>query len=186
MSENEDLKNLMNDSLDDDADTQKDKYLTFNTAGEIYALDIKYVIEIIGIQKITEIPDTEDYLKGVINLRGQVIPVIDVRIRFHIKEVEYGDRTCIIVVNLNGTVTGLIVDEVAEVLDIPEDKVDPPPKTSKGAGGRYISGLGKINNTVNIILDLDKLLNDDELESLNELSENEPESKKEKNDEKKE
>ncbi len=139
-------------------DTQKDKYLTFHLAGEDYGIEIRYVIEIIGIQNITEVPDMPNFIRGVINLRGKVIPVMDVRTRFNLEDREYDDRTCIIVVNVDGTEVGLVVDEVSEVADIPESSVEPPPKTSKNSESSYIQGMGKINNDVKILLDVHKLL----------------------------
>ena len=152
--------------LEEDEDTQKDKYLTFHIAECDYALEVRHVVEIVGIQKITEVPDVEDYVKGVINLRGQVIPVIDVRRRFRLEEKPYGDRTCTIIVNIEGTVVGLIVDEVAEVLDIPLEQVSPPPKTGKGAQGRYLQGIGRIGDGVKLILKADALLNEQDLEAV--------------------
>jgi purine-binding chemotaxis protein CheW len=142
----------------DNEDTQKDKYLTFHLAGEDYGIEIRFVIEIIGIQSITDVPDMPSFIRGVINLRGKVIPVMDVRARFSIDARDYDDRTCIIVVNIDGTEVGLVVDEVSEVADIPETSVEPPPKTSKNNGNSYIQGMGKINNDVKILLDVQKLL----------------------------
>lgn len=147
-------------------DTQKDKYLTFHLAGEDYGIEIRYVIEIIGIQKITEVPDMPAFIRGVINLRGKVIPVMDVRARFSIEDRDYDDRTCIIVVNIEGTEVGLVVDEVSEVADIPEKNVEPPPRTGKGTGTRYIQGMGKIGDEVKILLDVQKLLFDEEMQQL--------------------
>ncbi|MDH3392414.1 MAG: chemotaxis protein CheW [Desulfobulbaceae bacterium] len=154
------------DDLYDDEDTQKDKYLTFHLAGEEYGLDIAFVTEIIGIQKITEVPDMPDFVKGVINLRGKVIPVMDVRIRFHLSERSYDERTCIVVVDINGTAVGLVVDQVSEVADIPEKDVEPPPQTTQGSTSRYLKGMGKVNDEVRILLNVDKLLHDEELEQL--------------------
>ena len=165
-------KVLEEDLMEEEEDTLKDKYLTFHLFGEDYAIELYFVTEIIGIQRITEIPDTPDYLKGVINLRGKVIPVIDVRLRFRLKEKEYGDRTCIIVVNVNDTTLGLIVDEVSEVLSIEEDKIDPPPQTGKGTKSRFIKGLGKVGETVKIILEMNKLLDQSDMELVDELGEN--------------
>jgi purine-binding chemotaxis protein CheW len=139
-------------------DTQKDKYLTFHLAGEDYGIEIQYVIEIIGIQNITDVPDMPAFIRGVINLRGKVIPIMDVRARFGIEDRSYDDRTCIIVVNIDGTEVGLVVDEVSEVADIPENNVEPAPKTSKNSEDSYIQGMGKINNEVKILLDVHKLL----------------------------
>ncbi len=152
--------------IDDDEDTQKDKYLSFKIREEEYGVEISCVIEVIGMQKITEIPDMPDFIKGVINLRGQVIPVTDVRTRFKLEPKEYTDRTCILVVNVNETHIGLIVDTVSDVLDIPEDDVDPPPTVNAKPGSRFIKGMGKINEDVLIILDVQKILYEDELEQI--------------------
>jgi purine-binding chemotaxis protein CheW len=147
-------------------DTQKDKYLTFHLAGEDYGIEIRYVIEIIGIQSITDVPDMPSFIRGVINLRGKVIPVMDVRARFNLEDREYDDRTCIIVVNIEGTEVGLVVDEVSEVAGIPESNVEPPPKTNKNNENSYIQGMGKINNDVKILLDVHKLLFSGEMQEL--------------------
>lgn len=159
------------DRLDDDddeldEDTQKDKYLTFKIGREHFAIAIYYVMEIIGIQKITEVPDTQDYIKGVINLRGKVIPVIDIRLRFKLEALDYTNRTCIIVVNMNNITTGLIVDEVAEVIDILESQIDAPPQTTNDQKHRFISGLGKIEKNVKIILDVERMLNEKDISIL--------------------
>ena len=164
MAENKTVDELLDGS--DSEDTQKDKYLTFHLAGEDYGIEIQYVIEIIGIQKITEVPDMPAFIRGVINLRGKVIPVMDVRARFSLPDRDYDDRTCIIVVNIDDTEVGLVVDEVSEVADIPDKNVEPPPKTGKGAGGQYIQGMGKINNAVKILLDVHKLLFSEEMMAL--------------------
>jgi len=156
----------MEDDLYEDEDTMKDKYLTFHIAGEDYGIDIVYVTEIIGIQKITDVPDMPDYVKGVINLRGKVIPVMDVRLRFHLPERDYDERTCIVVVDIEGTAVGLVVDQVNEVADIPEKDVEPPPRSSKGATSRYLKGMGKVGNEVRILLSVDKLLQEEELSEL--------------------
>ena len=154
------------DLYDEDEDTQKDKYLTFHLAGEDYGIEIAYVTEIIGIQKITEVPDMPPFLKGVINLRGKVIPVMDVRLRFNMEEKEYDERTCIVVVDIDSTAVGLVVDEVREVADIPESQVEPPPKTSRSESSRYLKGLGKMGDEVKILLNADKLLYEEELEKI--------------------
>jgi purine-binding chemotaxis protein CheW len=147
-------------------DTQKDKYLTFHLAGEDYGIEIKFVTEIVGLQDITEVPDLANYIKGVINLRGKVIPVIDVRLRFLIEKRDYDSRTCIIIINLAGSAVGLIVDEVSEVINIPFEQIDEPPRTMRGTKSRFIQGFGKVGNKVKMILDIDKFLNSDELEEL--------------------
>ena len=145
---------------------QKDKYLTFHLAGEDYGIEIAFVSEIIGIQRVTEVPEMPEFIKGVINLRGKVIPVMDVRLRFHLEERDYDERTCIVVVYINNTTVGLVVDEVSEVTDIPESDVEPPPQTGKGKSSRYLKGMGKKDEAVKILLDIEKLLHDEELELL--------------------
>ena len=146
------------DDDDEDEDTQKDKFLTFTVGKEDYGLEIYHVTEIIGIQKITEVPDMPDYVKGVINLRGKVIPIMDVRKRFNFEERAYDERTCIVVVNINDTSLGLVVDTVKEVSDIPEKNIQPPPDIAEGNRQFFISGLGKIDEEVKILLDAEKLL----------------------------
>ncbi len=166
MAEKKELVDRDDDLYDDDEDAQKDKYLTFHLAGEDYGVEIRYVTEIIGIQKITEVPDMPDFVRGVINLRGKVIPVMDVRARFRLAARDYDERTCIIVVDINESSVGLVVDEVREVVDIPEDQVEPPPTTGKASGSRFIQGMGKLDDEVKILLNVSRLLSDDELQKL--------------------
>jgi len=154
------------DDLYDDEDTQKDKYLTFNLAKEDYGIEICYVTEIIGIQNITDLPEMPDFIRGVINLRGKVIPVMDVRARFKLPDRDYDERTCIIVVEIRDTAVGLVVDEVREVMDIPEESVEPPPKATGRENSNFLQGLGKVGNDVKIILNVSQLLFDTELEEL--------------------
>ena len=120
------------------------------------------------MQKITEVPNMEDYIKGVINLRGKIIPVIDVRIRFNINFKPYHDRTCIIIVNLNNTNIGLIIDSVSEVVIIPENNMEPPPKTNKIGKTNFIKSMGKIGGKVKIILNIENILTNHDLEQINE------------------
>lgn len=158
------------DDLEEE-DTLKDKYLTFKISKEEYGIEIKFVIEIVGMQKITQVPDVDKYLKGVINLRGKIIPVIDVRLRFNLPEKEYGDRTCIVVVDMDNLIVGLIVDEVTEVIMIPEEQVELPPKTNKGSNSKYIQGIGKVGNNVKLLLNVEKLLMQNELMQIENLNE---------------
>ncbi len=151
---------------EEDDDTQKDKYLTFRLDEEDYGLEIKHVKEIISIQKITDVPDLPDFVKGVINLRGQVIPTIDLRLRFALPAKEYDERTCIIITHMNEIPVGVIVDTVNEVLDIPAEMITPAPSVQKGAAHRFIQGLGRVGDEVKIILNAEKLLHEDELEAL--------------------
>ncbi|ATW26100.1 chemotaxis protein CheW [Candidatus Formimonas warabiya] len=150
---------------DQEEDTQKGKFLTFSIGPEFYGIEIKYVTEIIGIQSITEVPELPEYVRGIINLRGKIIPVMDVRLRFKKPFREYNDRTCVIVVDLQEISIGLIVDCVSEVLSIPEQEIVPPPDLNKG-GSKFIKGIGKVGSEVKLILDCDKLLKQDEAELL--------------------
>lgn len=160
-----------NSILDDEEDTQKDKYLTFVMGKEVYGIDIRVVIQIIGIQAITEVPEVPEYVRGIINLRGKIIPVVDMRLRFKKEFREYNDRTCVIVIDVNGVLIGLIVDGVAEVLTIPEKDVVPPPQL-KSAQNHYIRGIGKTGENVSLLLDWDKLFSGEEEELLNKMADN--------------
>ena len=147
-------------------DTQLDKYLTFKLGEESYGIDIRFINEIIGIQKITELPEMPKFIKGIINLRGDTIPVMDLRLRFKMKKRKYDPRTCIIVVENEGTRFGLIVDTVSEVLDIPEENVDPPVSRSFASAGKYIQGIGKTDDKVTILLNISEILTDKEIEKI--------------------
>ena len=153
------------DNLDLMEDTQKGKFLTFCMGNEFYGIEIKYVTEIIGVQPITEIPEMPEYIKGIINLRGKIIPVMDVRLRFRKPFREYNDRTCIVVIDIREVSIGLIVDSVSEVIAIPDEEIVAPPNLAK-EGNRYIKGIGKVGSDVKLLLDSDKLLNDVEIEKL--------------------
>lgn len=159
--------NLQQEMMEEEGeDTQYGKYLTFVIGDEEYGIGIRHVTEIIGIQRITDMPDVAHYIKGVINLRGKVIPVIDIRIRFGLPERDYDERTCIIVVHLEGTAVGLIVDSVSEVIDIPDDEIEHPPQVNRGSGSQFIEGLGKVEQEVKILLNIQRLLYDEELEKV--------------------
>ncbi|HYE83496.1 MAG TPA: chemotaxis protein CheW [Clostridia bacterium] len=153
----------------EEEDTQKDKFLTFVLGNEFYGIEIRYVTEIVGMQPITEVPELPDYIRGIINLRGKIIPVMDVRLRFRKPFREYNDRTCIIVVDIGDISIGLIIDSVSEVLSIPGGDIVAPPEVSKGSGNKFIKGIGKVGGDVKLILDCDKLLNDEETENLSNL-----------------
>ncbi|MGN0351936.1 MAG: chemotaxis protein CheW [Roseburia sp.] len=148
-------------------DTQKGKYMIFRSGQEFYGIELQYVNEIIQIQPITEIPEVEDYIKGLINLRGKIIPVIDVRLRFKQEPIEYNDRTCIIIIDVNGTIVGLIVETIADVVNIEEKDIEPPPSLSSNAGkNKYVYGLGKTGDSVKLLLDPEKLIGTAELAAI--------------------
>ena len=146
-------------------DSQKDKYLTFIVDGETYGIEIRHVTEIIGLQKITPVPDLPDFVRGIINLRGKIIPVMDMRLRFNKPLKEYHERTCIIVVDFRELSIGLIVDSVAEVVNIPAVAVAAPPELTR-RGNRFIMGIGQVSGEVKLLLDIEKLLTDEEAEQL--------------------
>ena len=149
----------------DEHNAQRGKYMTFKSGNEYFGLKIEYVNEIIQLQSITAIPETESYIKGLINLRGKVIPVIDVRLRFKQPAIEYNDRTCIIVINVKSTTVGLIVEKIAEVVEIKDDNILPPPSIGRAdkQHHKYVYGIGKVGDSVKLLLDPDKLLNDEDL-----------------------
>lgn len=144
-------------------DARVEMYMTFKSGDQYFGLKVQYVSEIIQFQVITAIPETEDFIKGLINLRGKVIPVIDVRLRFKQQQIEYNDRTCIIVLNVRSMLVGLIVEKIAEVVDIEEKDILPPPEIGKSdrTQNQYVYGIGKVGDTVKLLLDPVRLLNDD-------------------------
>ena len=155
-----------------DNDAQKDKYVTFKSGSEYFGIKIEYVNEIIVYQEITEIPETEDYIKGLINLRGKIIPVVDARIRFRQEPFEYNDRTCIIVLNVKNLVVGLIVEKIAEVVEITEGNIVPNPKigTADKSQNKYVYGIGRVGDKVKLLLDPEKLLNDEDTALLEQIT----------------
>ncbi len=154
----------------EESESIEQKHLTFCIGEEDYGIPISHVIEIIGIQPITDLPEVPQWIKGVINLRGRVIPVMDIRLRFKIDEREYDDRTCIIVASMNGENVGLIVDSVKEVVDVDPEQVTQPPAVSGSASNQYIMGLGMMGERVVILLDTGKLLFGEELKVVKEAA----------------
>lgn len=163
------MSEVINEERKEEEDTLKGRFLTFSLENQVFGIEIKYVTEIIGIQPITEVPEVPDYVKGIINLRGKIIPVIDVRLKFRKEAVGYNDRTCIVVVDIQNISLGLIVDNVAEVMTIPEENIVPPPDFKTGFQNRFIRGIGKVGNDVKLLLDCSRLLNEDEIEDLNQM-----------------
>jgi len=163
------MADVLDNTIDMEEDTLKGRFLTFSLGNESYGIEVKYVTEIIGMQAITEIPELPEYVKGVINLRGKIIPVMDVRLRFKKEPREYNDRTCVIVVDINDISIGLIVDTVSEVITIPEEDIVEPPQMNKGLNNRYIKSIGKVGSDVKLLLDCEKLLTANEIEVLSEV-----------------
>ncbi|MBM4350478.1 MAG: purine-binding chemotaxis protein CheW [Deltaproteobacteria bacterium] len=143
------------------------KYLTFSLAGEEYGIGILKIKEIIGMMPITPVPRTPSYVKGVINLRGKVIPVMDLRLKFGMEEASYTERTCIIVVEIAGqggsVLIGIVVDSVSEVLNIKATDIEETPTFGARLDTDYILGMAKMNGGVKILLDIDKVLSAEEV-----------------------
>lgn len=146
------------------------KYLTFSMANEEYGIGILKIREIIGMMPITSVPQTPEFVKGVINLRGKVIPVIDLRLRFNMDSIDYNERTCIIVVEILGQSStvqvGIVVDSVSEVLNIKQDEIEDTPTFGTSLNTDYILGMAKMEGGVKILLDIDQVLTSDELSLL--------------------
>jgi len=149
---------------------QEGKYLTFALGAEEYGLEILKVREIIGYMEVTAVPRTPPHVKGVINLRGQVIPVVDLRLKFGMPEAEVTEETCIIVVETSQADktfnTGIVVDRVSEVLDIEADQIEPAPQLGATVESQFILGMAKIGEHVKILLDIDKVLGGSDLQQL--------------------
>jgi purine-binding chemotaxis protein CheW len=164
------MNNELNKVIDElEEDTQKGKFLTFSLGEEYYGIDIMYVTEIVGIQPITVVPELPEYIKGIINLRGKIIPVMDARLKFKKEPKEYNDRTCIVVIDIAELSIGIIVDEVSEVLKIAEENIVPAPNI-KSSGRKYIKNIGKTDDEVILIIDGEKLVNEEELEEIKSTS----------------
>jgi purine-binding chemotaxis protein CheW len=156
--------------------SELEKYLTFVLADEEYGIEILRVREIIGFMDVTPVPQTPDFVKGVINLRGEVIPVIDLRVKFGMPEGEVTEETCIIVaeVKMNGSQQarvqmGIVVDTVQEVLDIPASNISPAPEFGADIKTEYIQGMGKVDDEVKILLDIDRVLSEEEFVQLDKV-----------------
>lgn len=150
---------MIDEKIHEDMNDDK-KILKFFIGSEYYAFPIEGVREIIPVQKIFSVPEFPKFAKGVINLRGNVIPIIDTRLRFHMKEKEYGSRTCIIIVSCRDIMVGFIVDTVESVVEINPSEILPPPGIT-ATRAEYISGVYRLDNDIVLILDTEKMLTDD-------------------------
>lgn len=154
------------------ASEMDEKYLTFWTDNQLFGVPITDVVQIVGIQEITAIPNSPHSVKGVINLRGSIIPIVDVRILFKKEEASYTERTCIIVANINGTLIGFVVDSVDAVTKIPDDKISTPPKIVGETTNNYLTGVVKLQDTIVLLVNTAKLVDDQEINALSNLPEN--------------
>lgn len=152
------------------ADSRAGKYLTFGLGKEEFAIQVLRVREIMGVQDITAVPQTPCYVKGVINLRGKVIPVVDLRLKFGLPAQEYTQRTCIVVVQIEqgGTrmLTGVVVDEVSEVLTLQSGDIEDTPDFGRGVATPYLLGMAKIKGKVKILLDINMVMTAQEMHGL--------------------
>lgn len=161
-------KNIAHD-IQQGMETDGDQFLTFMLAGEEYGVDILRVQEIKGWDSVTPIPNTPDYIRGVINLRGTIVPIVDLRRRFHLEAVEYGPMTVVIVLRVedpntgNSRVMGLVVDAVSDVYNVPEDSIKPAPDFGSVVDVDFVKGLATLENAMVIVLDIDRLLNASEM-----------------------
>jgi purine-binding chemotaxis protein CheW len=140
------------------------EYLTFTLAGETYGIDILKVQEIRGYDAVTRIANAPEFIKGVINLRGVIVPIIDLRIKFKVGEVSYHQFTVVIIVNVLGKVVGIVVDGVSDVVALSGDQVKPPPDFGGALDTRYLTGLGTLNGEMLILVDIERLISSDELQ----------------------
>ena len=159
-------------------ETEFNSYLTFKLGEEEFGLHVSQVLNILEMTRITGVPQTPDYMKGVINLRGMVLPVIDTRIKFGLPETEYTSNTCIIVMDLDldgDTVNiGAIVDEVLSVIEIEEDQIEPPPSIGNRYKSEFIDGMAKVDDNFVMLLDMQKVLSNEEITELSGKAENQP------------
>ena len=143
-----------------------EKYLTFIVDSEIYGLEILKVREIVAMMHISRVPLVPNYVKGVINLRGKVIPVIDIRLKFDMEDVDYTEHTTIIIVDIEELSVGFIVDETSEVVKIDKSNLMPPPKFGTGIDTSFLKSMAKTEENITMIVDLEKLFSSDEIKSL--------------------
>ena len=157
----------------EDSDVRQGKYMTFRVGQDVFGIELRYVNEILQMQPITPIPEVEHFIKGLINLRGKIIPVIDVAERFGKENFVYNDRTCVMVIEVKNVEVGLIIENIAEVVSIKDEDILPPPAIVKTANSntmsnnvqsKFIQGIGKVDGTVKLLLDPVKLLSDDALD----------------------
>jgi len=162
------------------SDLRSGKYLVFDLNGEECCIQVLKVREIIGVQDITAVPQTPVFVKGVINLRGKVIPVVDLRLKFGLPQEEYNQRTCIIVVQVEresrAMMMGIVVDSVAEVLNISAGDIEDSPNFGQGVATPYLLGMAKIKGRVKLLLDIDEVMSSQELHGLDLLKKQEPQA----------
>lgn len=151
----------------EEEDTLSNKYLTCFIKNQIYGIPISEVVQITGMQEIRDVPEFPNYAKGVIDLRGSIVPIIDLRSRLKKGEIEYNERTCIIVTNIDELYIGFIVDSVDEVTNIYEENISSPPQMGSDYVNTYIIGIAKLKKDIVLLIDLKKILNEKEIDCFN-------------------
>ena len=146
------------------------EFLTFTLGNEEYGMDILKVQEIRGYDAVTTIANTPEFIKGVINLRGTIVPIVDLRIKFHLGNVEYNQLTVVIILNLGHRVVGIVVDSVSDVLALTPEQIRPTPDLSAGLDTRYITGLGTVGERMLILVDIEKLMTSNEMALMDQVA----------------
>ncbi|KAA0014504.1 chemotaxis protein CheW [Billgrantia pellis] len=153
------------------AEAHNREFLVFSLGDEEYAVDILKVQEIRGYENVTRIANAPDFIKGVTNLRGVIVPIVDLRIKFHLDKVEYGGQTVVIVVNVEDRVVGIVVDGVSDVMTLSPEQIKPAPEFGVTLSSDFLSGLGSLEDRMLVIVDIDKLLTSDEMELVERVAE---------------
>ena len=146
------------------------EFLTFTLGAEEYGIDILKVQEIRGYDAVTTIANTPDFIKGVINLRGTIVPIVDLRIKFHLGNVEYNQLTVVIILNLGHRVVGIVVDSVSDVLALTPEQIRPAPELSAGLDTRYLTGLGTVGERMLILVDIERLMSSNEMALMDQVA----------------
>lgn len=145
------------------AEAQNREFLVFSLGDEEYAIDILKVQEIRGYENVTRIANAPDFIKGVTNLRGVIVPIVDLRIKFHLENIEYGGQTVVIVVNVADRIVGIVVDGVSDVMTLTPEQIKPAPEFGVTLSSDFLSGLGSLEDRMLVLVDIDKLLTSDEM-----------------------
>jgi purine-binding chemotaxis protein CheW len=169
------LNNIKELVMEESSTVNSKQYVTFCLAEELFGVEVSRTREILSVISVTSVPQTPDYMLGVINLRGQVVPVIDMRLKLGLSAAEETQDTCIIVVEVlvdgEPIVVGALADAVREVLEIKSDAIEPPPRLGTRLNTEFIKGMGKIDESFLILLDIDKIFNTDEIALVQEIAE---------------
>ncbi|MCL7929267.1 chemotaxis protein CheW [Halomonas llamarensis] len=152
-----------NDAVLAAAEEDNCEFLVFSLGDEEYAIDILKVQEIRGYENVTRIANAPDFIKGVTNLRGVIVPIVDLRIKFHLDSVEYGGQTVVIVVNVADRIVGIVVDGVSDVMTLTPDQIKPAPEFGVTLSSDFLSGLGSLEDRMLVLVDIDKLLTSEEM-----------------------